>query len=600
MIMPPHWYPFQPYMALPALQAHLKKQGFSVASLNLNILTLDHFLSGKRLATYLEKAEQRTFGPQPDGAGRNERREKYFRRISMVAPRLLEQVDQAVNVLRGPGYYEYLLRAESLKVLVQAMDVVTACYFPSQYTLNGFVTRQNQSNPDQLNQILASREANPFLEYFEATLKAELCRLEPKVVGINITGDSQLVGGLSAARLVKLLAPQAHVVVGGSFFSRLLEQLPRFPQVFEQVDSIIAYEGEISLAELVDRVIQGKELSKVPHRCWRDASGQVRFNGDLVQPDVNSLATPDYEGAEMHLHLTPHPVPAVAASRGCYWNRCLFCDHGFCYQNRYQERSPELVVDDMAQISAKWGAKYFDIIDEALHPRHMSNISAEIMRRELDVRWMCLGRIDKSFSPEIFKAAHQAGCRLISYGVESNHNDVLRKMIKGTNKELNLRILGESTQAGIWTHIMIFFGFPGETPEGVRATMDLLDKYDSVFNDSGGAAFVLCRHSRVLEDLAKHGIKDDEAWRTSPDLAYSLSVPFGFTSGQKTADAERAVEEFKQKSVRKKGSWDRTVSLLYRDRFSDDDFERFVKLFNEYGIRQRIADLSAMPGFEGK
>ncbi len=602
MIMPPHWYPFQPYMALPALQGYLRKQGFSTAILNLDMLSLDHFLNRNSLESYLDEAEKRAFGSWSQKLDPDEKvgRQRIFRKTSMVAPRLFDQIEDAKGILRGKGYYEYLHRAESLKVVSQAMDTLTACFYPSRYNLNGFVTRRNHNNPDQLGRITSSEAINPFLGYFRSVLRPKLSGLDPLVVGINITGDSQLVGGVTAARVVKELAPQTHVVLGGSFFSRVIEQLFKFPQVFEHADSIIAYEGEISLTELVHGVKNGASLDKVPHRCWQDESGLVRFNAGLAQPDVDTLPTPDFEGIEADLHLAPHPVMAVAASRGCYWNRCLFCDHGFCYQNRYQERSPELVVDDLEAISSTWGARYFDIVDEAVRPSHMQDISAEIQRRGLDLRWMCLGRIDKSFSPQIFKSAYDAGCRLISFGVESNSDAVLRLMNKGTSKQLNLRILDECSSAGIWTHIMIFFGFPGETAEDIQATMGLLDEHAAIFHDSGGAAFVLGRHSRVLEDLMRHGINQDEAWDASPDLAYSISLPFEFGSGQKKEDAEQAVEKFTKKSVYNKGSWDRTVSLLYRSRFDLSDYGRLIELFRTHGIRKRIADLSAMPGFKAK
>ena len=45
LVSPPAWYPYQPYMALPALQGHLRAQGFSTRILDLNLEYLDAQLS---------------------------------------------------------------------------------------------------------------------------------------------------------------------------------------------------------------------------------------------------------------------------------------------------------------------------------------------------------------------------------------------------------------------------------------------------------------------------------------------------------------------------------------------------------------------------
>jgi radical SAM superfamily enzyme YgiQ (UPF0313 family) len=56
-----------------------------------------------------------------------------------------------------------------------------------------------------------------------------------------------------------------------------------------------------------------------------DPRGRPRI-GRLHVEDVNALPTPDFEGLPLSRYLAPAPALPILTGKGCYFNRCKFCD----------------------------------------------------------------------------------------------------------------------------------------------------------------------------------------------------------------------------------------------------------------------------------
>jgi len=598
LVSPPHWYPFEPYQALPALQSYLRAQGFTTEILDLNLSALDYFLTRDTMTKVLAKAEERSYGSSAaDFATDLENRKKAFRKVALVSDNIIGQVETAKDVLRGPLYYDYYLHCESLRVIYLAMKIIGACYYPTRYTFNSFIIRANYCNPAELLRFSASEAENPFLHYIRKELDQAIVHRRPRVLGINVTGTTQVVGGITAAYVAKKLHPDIHVVLGGSYFSRLAGQMARFPQLFEVVDSVILYEGEIALAELLSAIRNSQDLNTVPQHLWFDPiTKRVEKNGKLATPDIESLPPPDPEGMALEFYLTPETILPVSASRGCYWDRCEFCDHGFCYRGGYREKPAHRVIEEMKLLNSRYGVRHFDIVDEAVNPPLIESFCRMLLDGQYDFRWLCLARIDRRFNYKTFRLMHDAGCRLLSFGVESHDSGILKRMNKGTTPELNLRVLSDSVRAGIWTHIMVFFGFPGEDDAAAQRTFSLIRKHDDVFNDAGAAAFVLGRHSRILNRPEHFEIDVAPQWTTSTDLAYDIVLPYTVNGQDTFTTAERRAQEFQSLTVNKKGSFERLTAFFYCDKYETNDFSRFKKIFETHGIRRQMGDLLKLEG----
>jgi radical SAM superfamily enzyme YgiQ (UPF0313 family) len=95
-----------------------------------------------------------------------------------------------------------------------------------------------------------------------------------------------------------------------------------------------------------------------------------------------------------------------------------------------------------------------------------------ILERGLCMPWTCNSRVD-FVDPEMLRLMAQAGCRWISWGIESGSEQVLRRVRKGITVEQVERALQWAREAGIrnWGYFII--GLPGETEETIKQTIRL-------------------------------------------------------------------------------------------------------------------------------
>ena len=80
---------------------------------------------------------------------------------------------------------------------------------------------------------LDDEEENIFLNLYKKHLLSSILESSPNVVGISITNTSQIIPGLTLARLIKNQNKEIHITVGGSVFTKLIENIKRWMDCFQ-------------------------------------------------------------------------------------------------------------------------------------------------------------------------------------------------------------------------------------------------------------------------------------------------------------------------------------------------------------------------------
>ncbi|MFD0392282.1 hypothetical protein ACFQ3Z_03755 [Streptomyces nogalater] len=62
-------------------------------------------------------------------------------------------------------------------------------------------------------------------------------------------------------------------------------------------------------------------------------------------------------------------VVSLELSRGCYWDRCDFCNFNDAYDARFKMHDPARVLAEMAHLARTYGQRRFQFLDTALPPR---------------------------------------------------------------------------------------------------------------------------------------------------------------------------------------------------------------------------------------
>ncbi|MEN6606806.1 MAG: radical SAM protein, partial [Bryobacteraceae bacterium] len=93
----------------------------------------------------------------------------------------------------------------------------------------------------------------------------------------------------------------------------------------------------------------------------------------------------------------------------------------------------------------------------------------------LKIKWTCNSRVD-FVDEEMLNLMGRAGCWMISWGIESANEVILRRAAKGANPKKAEQALRWARSAGIknWGYFII--GLPGETVESIKETIALSKK----------------------------------------------------------------------------------------------------------------------------
>jgi len=162
-------------------------------------------------------------------------------------------------------------------------------------------------------------------------------------------------------------------------------------------------------------------------------------------------------------------------SRGCPGG-CTFCIKHVSYNHTVRLRSPENVI---AELKLLWqlGLRNVHLYTDCftVNREQVVGICEGMIREGLAFRWTCNSRVDY-VDPELLTLMKRAGCWLISWGIESASDDILRHVHKGTDQTRIERALRWSHEAGIWNWGFFILGLPGETEETIQQTIALAKK----------------------------------------------------------------------------------------------------------------------------
>jgi len=220
--------------------------------------------------------------------------------------------------------------------------------------------------------------------------------------------------------------------------------------------------------------VSGSPLARIKGLVWRDGN-EIAINADRsFIANLDDLPLPRHDLLPLQTYRAPlvgGPYAFVVTSRGCPGG-CRFCIKHVSYGSTVRFRSPENVLAEI-ELLAGLGITdihmYSDLF--TLNRDHVAGICQGILDRKLKIRWMCNSRVD-FVDEELLRLMKRSGCWMISWGIESGDEGMLKRMHKGTNLAQIEQALRWSNAAGIMNWGYFIIGLPGETETSIRRTID--------------------------------------------------------------------------------------------------------------------------------
>jgi radical SAM superfamily enzyme YgiQ (UPF0313 family) len=335
--------------------------------------------------------------------------------------------------------------------------------------------------------------------------------LNPIIVGFSLIFQFYIRQFEALMQNLRRAGIDSHFTMGGHFPSLSHEETLR---LLPDLDSVVRFEGEMTLLELADSIGAGKDWRGIQGIAYRDGHNTVATAMRPLVDDLDRLPYPD-RNFEPEAALGRKAMPLLA-SRGCA-RTCSFCSIQTFYRTApgkiVRTRKPAKVVEEMAMLHEQRGITIFLFQDDdfplfgPVWRRWAAEFVSEMHRSGLSRRviWKINCRAD-AVEPELLASMRDAGLYLVYMGLESGNDEGLKVLHKQITVEQNLRAVEILKQIGL----MFEFGFmlfdPSSTLESVRTNLNFLR---AIIGD-GCAAAVFCRMlpydgTPIKEELERAG-----------------------------------------------------------------------------------------------
>jgi anaerobic magnesium-protoporphyrin IX monomethyl ester cyclase len=549
LIFPPDWFPSEPYLSLPSLTAVLRQAGHTVIQKDINLEMWDWYFSEDFLKKVLRKVPQQLDRLRKLANKRDLTDYEMDVQLALCdvtrqrIDELIKKAEKAKAIVRGEVFYDIDQLEWAIQVFREVTQTISLVYAPARICMPPMETNLSYKvfASNEVIDAVNDEQVNVYRDVFDHLLKPVLEAEKPDVVGISIVLQQQIFSTMTFCALIKQQFPHIHVTIGGNTVTRLRDVLPQSP-LFQFFDSAVVYEGETAFLQLVEAVGAKRELSNVPNTIYKDANG-VHESALSYAEDMAELPPPDFDGLPLEKYFVPTRILPYLATRGCYWGRCEFCDHGEGYTAGYRSKKIQDVLADIKYLKDKYGVRHFHFTDESYPPALFRKLARGLVEEKMDIFWTTHMRFEKSLLEDaVWEDAKNSGCRYLHFGYESGVERVLQLMDKATTTEIMTKHLKYTAEAGIWNHCMGFFGFPGETREEAWQSVQFLEQNKDYVHSLGFGTFDLGRHNPV----AKH----PERWGVTAykNAEWDLALDYYFTvkNGMSIEEAERVFQEFER------------------------------------------------------
>jgi len=240
------------------------------------------------------------------------------------------------------------------------------------------------------------------------------------------------------------------------------------------VDFVIRNEPEETFRDLLKSPPDGSEIERLHGLSFRGPNGPVRNPGRSFISDLDALPFPAWDAVDLSRYRLPfsrNGFLSLTPLRGCPFD-CTFCTAGVYYGRKVRFRSVDSIIEEIRRDRKEFGVDDFFMWAETftLNRDFVLDLSAAMRKRTPGIRWTCNSRTD-TVDAEMLEQMRSAGCWMVSFGIESASEEVLRRAKKNLGSADFATPLRLARKAGLKTLGHFILGLPGESPETMERTI---------------------------------------------------------------------------------------------------------------------------------
>ncbi len=284
------------------------------------------------------------------------------------------------------------------------------------------------------------------------------------------------------------------------------------------VDMVCVGEGEAALAELVDKLADGKDITGTKN-LWIKTATRIIKNDLRSLVDLNAIPLPDYDIFEEQRYYRPMAgriwkLFPIETSRGCPF-RCTFCNspaQRTLYKDigkYFRKKSIERIDEELSYLRSKYAPEYIFFISDTLLCLSDGEFHEFCkMYAKYSLPFYCQNR-PEMITYERLKRLKEIGCVRMTIGVQQG-NEAFRKNVLKINltNEKIIEAFEILEKVGIVVSVDNIIGFPCETRELAFDTIRLNRQLQ--FDTSNAFTFVPFHGTELHRRCLENGyIKED-------------------------------------------------------------------------------------------
>lgn len=307
----------------------------------------------------------------------------------------------------------------------------------------------------------------------------------------------------------KMTKPEIITIAGGGIISAEPDVAM---QALETADYGVIGEGEITVNELAYALENDNDIAGL--------QGIVNNSGNTPPAteisNLDMLPFPDYESFEFDVLISKEVFSIddsqmtqednrtiISLSRSCPYN-CTFCFHPL--GKKYRRRSMDSAFSELGYLINMYKIEYFRFADEMFifNDKYIKEFCKRII--PYNIKFCAQTRVD-TVNKEKLQMLKDAGCVLLTMGVESADNSVLKSMKKNITVEQIENAFDLAKEVGIDSSGVLILGDPCENEHTIRNTLNWRIKHSDymlqitwIISYPGSEDYKIACERGVIED----------------------------------------------------------------------------------------------------
>lgn len=338
---------------------------------------------------------------------------------------------------------------------------------------------------------------------------------QPKIIGIY----TNLMTKINVIKLVKLLKKESKygfpkVILGGPDITYNCENY-----LNTSADFLIIGEGEETMFELCSALLTNNNYHNISGIAYLKDGRVIKTEERGKMKDLEYLPLPNRNAIDFQPYLetwkTYHGKSSMTIStqRGCPYT-CKWCSTAV-YGLSYRRRPAKQVVDEIKMLIEDYNPDALWFVDDVFTVSHkwLGEFHQEMTKNKLKIPFEIITRAER-LNDEVLKQLKEIGCFRIWIGAESGSQKVIDAMDRRVDVETVKEMIQKTNAYGMESGTFIMLGYPGETENDIKATIQYLKEANPTYYTITVAYPI--KGTSLYNDI-ENKITEQPNWETSTD-----------------------------------------------------------------------------------